>query len=73
MKHQGIKDINISLLLQISFSGSIIHICSGKDSSVLKSFSESLKTHCGDPNQITTFYSDMPPAFIRGIFTEFPH
>jgi len=37
------------------------------------SFSKSLKTHCGDPNQITTFCSDMSPAFIKGILTEFPH
>ena len=54
-------------------SGSIIHICSGKDSSVLKSFSDSLKTHNADPNQISTFCSDMSPPFIRGIFEEFPH
>lgn len=54
-------------------SGSIIHICSGKDSSVLKSFSVSLLTHNADPNQISDFCSDMSPAFIRGISEEFPH
>ena len=54
-------------------SGSIIHICSGKDSSVLKSFSDSLKLHNGEPNQILTFCSDMSPAFIKGIFEEFSH
>ena len=36
-------------------SGSIIHICSGKDSSVLKSFSDSLKAHNGDPSKISKF------------------
>ena len=53
-------------------SGSIIHICSGKDSSVLKSFSDALKSHNGDPTQISTICSDMSPAFIRGIVEEFP-
>jgi transposase len=54
-------------------SGSIIHICSGKDSSVLYSFSESLKSHKGDPNQISTIFNDKSPAFIRGILEEFAH
>ena len=52
--------------------GSRLHIYSGKDSSILKSFSEALNSHNGDPTQISTICSDMSPAFIRGIVEKFP-
>lgn len=50
----------------------ILHICSGKDASVLNSFSKSLEEHKGDKQNIKYICCDMSPAFIKGIKEEFP-
>lgn len=50
----------------------VIHVCEGKDSSTLTSFSEDLINHGGDPTMIQSVSCDMSPSFISGISNEFP-
>ena len=53
-------------------SGKIIFICKGKDSTVLKSFSDFFTKHAGKKDNIDLVCCDMSPAFIKGICDQLP-
>ena len=53
-------------------SGKIIYICKGKDSAVLKSFSDFFIKHEGKKENIDLVCCDMSPAFIKGICDQLP-
>jgi transposase len=53
-------------------SGKIIYICKGKDSAVLKLFSDFFTKHEGKKENIDLVCCDMSPAFIKGIGEQLP-
>jgi len=52
-------------------TGRIIHICKGKDASVLSSFSDTLEKHNSIAEKIEDFCCDMSLGFIKGIKKQF--
>ncbi len=49
-----------------------IHIAPGKDSDTVKSFTDDLILHHGDPEAIKDVSCDMSPAFIKGVKEHLP-
>jgi len=49
----------------------ILFVTEGKDASTVKAFRDDLTAHNGDPDAITEFCSDMSPAFIKGVSSNF--
>lgn len=50
----------------------ILYVTEGKDSSTVKRFKDDLVEHGGAPQNIEQMCSDMSPAFIKGVKTQFP-
>lgn len=49
-----------------------IFVTEGKGSETVEAFTQDLKAHKGDPNQITEVTCDMSPSFIKGVVDHLP-
>jgi transposase len=50
----------------------ILFVTQGKDAATVKAFRDDLIAHNGNPETIAEFCSDMSPAFIKGVSSNFP-
>jgi transposase len=61
----------ISLVVDLDV-GKVVFVTEGKDAGTLRQFKKHLEEKKGNAQQITTFCSDLSPAFIQGVKEEFP-
>ena len=81
--HSGVKKIGIdetairwgheyiSLFVDLE-KKNVIHVCEGKGSETVTTFTEKIKKRKGVPEEITDVSCDMSPAFIKGIEDNLP-
>jgi len=51
----------------------VVFVTEGKDAAAVEQFACDLRSHCAEPEQITSVSIDMSPAFIKGVTEHLPN